>query len=244
MQIRIDSLSKKFGPLHALENINLTIGSGQLIVILGANGAGKTTLLRCLSAMVVPSSGTIHFDDQLFQRGRMDLRQRLLFLPDFPFVFPDLTVLRHLSMVLSLFGRDGVGNEDLAIDHLRALDMLPLAKSKLGILSRGQLYKAALAGLLLVDPELWLLDEPFASGMDPNGIAYFKEQARAAAARGRTVLYTTQILDVAENFSDRVALVDHGRLLHFESVAGLREKENVEEGVLEKIFRDLRGRNA
>jgi ABC-type multidrug transport system ATPase subunit len=82
----------------------------------------------------------------------------------------------------------------------------------LGSMSRGQLYKAGLAGLLVVDPELWILDEPLASGMDPMGIAFFKREAKAAAQRGRTVVYTTQILEIAEKFSDRICVLDHGGL--------------------------------
>ena len=95
---------------------------------------------------------------------------------------------------------------------LDQLNILALAGMPLGSMSRGQLYKSCLAGLLIVDPELWILDEPLASGMDPMGIAFFKHQAKLAAARGRSVLYTTQILEIAEKFSDRICVLDHGGL--------------------------------
>ena len=96
--------------------------------------------------------------------------------------------------------------------HLGVLDLLPAIDTIIGQLSRGQIYKAALVTLLSLDPELWLLDEPFASGMDPVGIAYLKRQARVAAERGHTVLYSTQILAVVGKSSDRVCLIHRGKL--------------------------------
>src|SRR2546430_1311161 len=96
---------------------------------------------------------------------------------------------------------------------------------------------------MAVDPELWLLDEPFASGMDPHGISFFKREARAAALRGRTVIYSTQILDVAENLCDRVCLIHKGALRLYESISELRARTPVgpsEGGVLEDVFRQIR----
>jgi ABC-type multidrug transport system ATPase subunit len=124
--------------------------------------------------------------------------------------------------------------------HLNELDLLPTTDTPIGQLSRGQIYKVALATLLSVDSELWLLDEPFASGMDTIGIAYFKRQARLAVERGRTILYSTQILDVAEKFSDRICLIHRGKLRVFDAVANLRVGPGKEDGILEDVFRRLR----
>jgi ABC-type multidrug transport system ATPase subunit len=88
MQIVLESLTKRFGSLRALENISLKIQPGQVVAILGPNGAGKTTLLRCLSAIVASDKGRIFYDGEQFNRGRIDLRQRLTFLPEFPVIFP------------------------------------------------------------------------------------------------------------------------------------------------------------
>ncbi len=244
MRIALERLSKSFGPLRALDEVTLEIEPGRLVALLGANGAGKTTLLRCLAAIAVPDGGMILYDGQVFRRGRIDLRRRFGFLPDFPPVYAEMSVVRHLGMVCSLYGVDAAGLEDRAVKLLRDLDLLPLAEMPAGTLSRGQLYKTALAGLALVDPELWLLDEPFASGMDPHGISVLKELVRDAAARGRTILYSTQLLDVAERFSDQVVVIDRGRLAAFDTVEALREKGGGKDGVLEALFRRLREERA
>ena len=243
MEIVLESVSKKFGSLRALDSVSLTLGPGQIVAVVGPNGAGKTTLLRCLSAIAAADAGRILYNGEAFNRGRVDLRARLAFLPDFPLVFPTLTVARHVAMILGLYGIEGVDRAAVVTQHLHEFDLLPLVDTPVGHLSRGQIYKTALTALISVDPELWMLDEPFASGMDPGGIAYFKRQARQASERGRTVLYTTQILDVAERFCDRVCIIHRGKLRFFDTVANLPAHDG-EGSVLEEVFRKLREEDA
>ncbi|MBK9137499.1 MAG: ABC transporter ATP-binding protein [Verrucomicrobia bacterium] len=240
MNIELRGVSKRFGGTRALDRVSCELAAGQIVAVVGANGAGKTTLLRCLAGVAAPDDGLILYDDQPFSRARMDLRRRLLFLPDFPFVFWEQTPVEHLGLVLRLYGVERAGREEAAVELLRDFDLLPLARKPLGTLSRGQLYKAALATLMAVDPELWLLDEPFASGMDPHGIDAFKRRARAAAVQGRTVLFSTQLLDIAERFADRVCIVHRGELRACETVAALQSRNGGDGGALEQIFRELR----
>ena len=240
MKIELRSVTKKYGSFLALNDISLTMAPGQLVALLGPNGAGKTTLLRSLAGIVAPTRGEVRYDDQPFYRDRMDLRRKFCFLPDSPLVFEHWTILQHLGMVLRLYGADGPGIEQKALEILTELELLPLAERPFNALSRGQRYKGVLAGLMAVDPEVWLVDEPFASGMDPRGITAFKRRAREAVARGRTIIYSTQILDAAERFSDRVCIVYRGALMAFDSVANLRDPALPHENVLEGIFELLR----
>ena len=240
MKIETRSLLKRYGKVRALDRVSLEIQPGQLISLLGPNGAGKSTLLRCLAGLVGPEQGEIYYDDQLFQRDRLDLRRRFCFLPDFPALFPSQTVLRNISIFLRLFETSLEAIEERVVTLLRDFDLLPLAEAPLLILSRGQVYKAALTALLAVDPEVWLLDEPFASGMDPHGINAFKRHARAAVARGRTILYSTQLLDLAERFSDRICLLHQGEVRAFDTLDHLRVQMAEPENVLEKLFQQLR----
>ncbi|MBM3880702.1 MAG: ABC transporter ATP-binding protein [Verrucomicrobia bacterium] len=244
MKIELRSVSKAFGALQALDRVSLELAPGQIVAVLGANGAGKTTLLRCLAGVAAPDRGMLLYDDETFQRDRVDLRRRLGFLPDFPFLYWQMSTLRHWGMLLRLYGVDRPGLEERAVQLLRDFDLLPLAEKPLQTLSRGQSYKAALAGLMLVEPELWLLDEPFASGMDPHGIDAFKQEARLAARRGCTILYSTQILEVAERFADRVCILHRGEVRAFETIAQLAAKAHGQGGALEDIFRQLRAEGA
>jgi ABC-type multidrug transport system ATPase subunit len=240
MEIRVHGVLKAYNSVRALDRVSLDIHAGQIVSLLGPNGAGKTTLLRCLAGIAAPDKGEVYFDDELFRRDRLDLRRRLHVLPDFPFLFWDQSVVRNIAIVLRLFEADRAGVEERVLELLRDFDLLPLALRPANSLSRGQAYKTALTALIAADPEVWLLDEPFASGMDPHGIDAFKRHARAAAARGQTILYSTQLLDIAERFSDRVCVIHKGEIRAFDTLARLREQARDKDNVLEEMFRRLR----
>ncbi len=244
MHIALENVSKYLGGVQALENVTLEIPPGCVVAVLGANGAGKSTLLRLLAGLQVPSRGGIRFNGEPFDRQRLDWRRRLLFLPDVPPVFPTATPLSHLAALVKLYEAEREGLEALVVSVLGELDLLPLAECAISRLSRGQAYKAALATLLAIDPELWLLDEPFAAGMDPQGHSVLRRYASKATARGATILYTTQILELAEQFSDYVLILDGGRVHAFDRVSNLHAGRGATNGqgngVLERLFTQLR----
>jgi ABC-type multidrug transport system ATPase subunit len=242
MKIELRAVSKSYGKSRALDRASLEIGPGQIVAILGANGAGKTTLLRCLAGIAAPDAGTIVYNDEPFQRDNLELRRQLFFLPDFPVVFYEMSILRHVGMVLRVYERQEEGIEARVLQLLKDFDLFTVAENPLNTLSRGQVYKAALVALIAVNPEVWLLDEPFASGMDPHGINTLKRYAREAVAQGRTIIYSTQILEIVEKFSHKVCILHQGEVRAFDSVTLL---ENAGQGGgLEDIFRQLREEGA
>ena len=212
MKLRLEGLSRGFGPRRVLDGVSLTIPAGAVTAVLGMNGAGKTTLLRCLSGLSSGDSGGVFIDGEELRMGRLDLRRRLMFLPDFPPTFPGADVLENVAAHLRFWEADRPGVEVRVAGWLEALGMLPEAGRSVQGLSRGQGYKAALLALLAVDPELWILDEPMASGMDPRGLAVFRREAAAAAARGASVVYSTQIPELASAFADAVLLIAGGKV--------------------------------
>jgi len=223
MQIRLRGVSKHFGSVTALEPLSLEIAPGEIVAVLGANGAGKSTLLRLLGGVLIPTRGVFEMDGRVFGREEMDLRRRLAFLPEFAPVYPSWTPLQHIAMLLCLYEKDQDQSlPQRIVDLLRELDLLAVSESSMLTLSRGQMYKAALAGLLAVDPELWILDEPFATGMDSRGIAAFRRHCREASKRGRTIFYSTQLIEVVESLATRVCVVNKGRLAAWESLESLR----------------------
>ena len=240
MKIETRGLVKRFGSLRALDRVSLEIEPGQIISLLGPNGAGKSTLLRCLAGIIGPDEGQVYFDDRPFRRDQMDIRRRFYFLPDFPLLFSNQSVLRNVGIFIRFFEAEKEGIENRVIELLRDFDLLPLAEAPLFTLSRGQLYKAALVALMAADPEVWFLGEPFASGMDPHGINAFKRRALAAVRRGRTILYSTQLLDLAERFSDRVCVIHQGEVRAFDTLDRLRDQAQDKSNVLEPIFQSLR----
>ncbi len=221
MEIRLERVTKRFWRTTALDEVSCTLPSGKIIALLGANGAGKTTFLSLLGGLLIPTQGTIYFDDEVFRRRRVDLRRRFYYLLDRPVYGSMETVLEHLRTRIDVYDVSREGLEDEIVDVLDTLSMLAHCDAGLRRLSRGQKYKAALAALFVVRPEVWLVDEPFASGIDPPAIAEFRRRARKHAESGGTVIYTTQIVDLAARLSDLVCVLDEGRLVAMDSMEGL-----------------------
>lgn len=222
MHVTLKNVTKKFGKTLALNNVSLTIDDGGIISVLGLNGAGKTTLLRALSGLLTPNGGSIEYDDKEFKPNVIDLKRRLMFLPDFPPLYPEMTPIQHIGMVFNVYELSTEGIEDKLMTLLDELNMLKLANSRITTFSRGETYKTALATLLLINPDLFLLDEPFASGMDPLAIAVMKKHLSEAAKNGRTILYSTQILEVNENFADKIIVLDKGEVAAYDTLKNLQ----------------------
>jgi len=240
VNVELSAVEKIYGRTRALDRVTLSLMPGQIVAVLGSNGAGKTTLLRCLAGLIRPDRGEVTYDGERFSTENLTLRRRLVFLPDFPPHFAGETVLRNLGLMLRIYEADGDAAPERVIHWLRAFDLLDLAEAPVESLSRGQAYKVALISLLIIDPDLWLLDEPLASGMDPHGLSVFKSEARAAAARGRTILYTTQVLEAAERFSDRVCILHEGEVRIFDTLQSLRDRVTDQgDGILASVIASL-----
>lgn len=213
MDLWINCISKSYPGVKVLDEVTAAIAPGTMVALLGSNGAGKTTLLRCLATLSAPDSGDIRMDGDILKRGRLDLRRRLMFLPDFPDLFSHLDPLAVIAMHLKLWETEHPDIEQRVADLMDRLQIASLCGVPVMTFSRGQRYKTALAALAAVDPDFWLLDEPFASGMDPQGLATFRQEAEAAVkARGRTVIYSTQMVDLACGFSDKIAVISRGAM--------------------------------
>ena len=211
MKIEIQELTKKIGNKAILDEIQLTLDPGNLVSLVGTNGAGKTTLLKTLATLYCPTTGEVRFDDAVLDRSRLDLRAKLHYLADQPHFLADLPI-DHICLAATLYDRNLQELKPHIVDWLRQFDLLEIAETPIKSLSRGQQYKVAFVGMLAINPELWLLDEPFAAGVDPTGISAIKRNLNKVLGAGASVIYSTQIVELAESFSDRVWILHQGRL--------------------------------
>lgn len=242
MDVSLRGLTKRFHRDEVLSTVDLDLGGGQIVAVIGLNGAGKTTLLRCLADVITPTSGSIRWNGSACLRDDIALQRQLIFLPDAPLLIEHQTIIEHLVLHLRAYGCDVAISEQAVVDVLSQLDLIEHCEKQLGKLSRGQRYKSALAALLLIRPELWLLDEPFASGMDPQGMHTLKVHARAAVATGACIVYTTQIIEIAERFCDLLLVIDHGRIAQRIGREELRSMPAEGQGSLEERLSAFRER--
>lgn len=241
MHVELQNVCKAYGKVRALDRVFIDLDPGKVVAVLGSNGAGKSTLLRILSGIIQPDDGGVLYDGQRLALDNLDLRRRIFFLPDFPPVFPGESVLSNIGLLLRIYEADGPDAPAKVLHGMEAFDLLELAEKPVETLSRGQSYKAALVALLAIDPDLWLLDEPMASGMDPHGLAILRTELRNAAARGRIVVFTTQILEAAERLADVACIFHKGSLSLMASIDALRRTSATgTDGVIEAMLRGLR----
>ena len=239
--LALRGLTKKFGEKVAVDNLDLDVRAGELYALLGPNGAGKTTTLRMVAGLVKPDAGSVHVfgvDAVADPRGA---KQQIAWLPDEPMLYDKLTAWEFLEFVAGLWGVGAKEARQRAEDLLKFLDLWENRNDKTEGFSRGMKQKTALAGALIHDPKLLMLDEPL-TGLDASIARQVKDLLQKRARGGGTVILTTHILDVAERMADRIGIIQHGKLLAEGTLAELRSRAgDTTSATLEDVYLELVG---
>lgn len=223
MHIELRGVSKTFGKTRALDAVDLNVPPSSIVAVLGENGAGKSTLLRLLAGVSAPEGGSVWLDGHVLHRERLELRARMLFTPDTPLLFADQTVARNVAMYRGIYQVPLHRDEERLREWLHHTGAAEMMGKRVYALSRGQVWKTALACVAAVMPELWLVDEPFASGMDALGLSAFRRLARHVVEMGGSVIYTTQMVELAAGLADYICVLKQGKVVLWEPVARVRE---------------------
>ncbi|MCU0490395.1 MAG: heme ABC exporter ATP-binding protein CcmA [Chloroflexaceae bacterium] len=217
--IEFAHIHKRYGAATAIADLSLMVKRGELLALVGPNGAGKTTLIRVLLGLVRPTAGTVCIDGHDVQRDGVAARLLLGYLPQRAVLYGNLTVHENLAFVAQLRGVSPVRIAEV----LALVRLAPVAERPARTLSGGMLQRLGLAQALLASPPVLVLDEPTVS-LDPQSTLEFKELLRALHAAGTTVLLSSHILGDVQEVADRVAILDHGRLVALDSVAALAQQ--------------------
>jgi ABC-2 type transport system ATP-binding protein len=226
----VKNLSKRYGEIQAVGGISFEVRAGEIYGLLGPNGAGKTTTLSMLSGVLKPDNGHILFNNIDLHAEPIRVKQQLGVVPQETALYEDLSARENLKFWGGLYGLQG-SELDQAID--RTLDQVGLkarAKDAVKKYSGGMKRRLNLALGLVHNPKLVLLDEPTV-GIDPQARANILDVVRAVAETGTTVLYTTHYLEEAETLCDRIAIMDHGRILAEGTLDELKKQAGEEETV-------------
>jgi ABC-2 type transport system ATP-binding protein len=217
MVIELDRLTKRYGPLTALDSLSLTIPPGETLGLLGPNGAGKTTTIRLLAGLAQPDGGTVRVGGLDPWTSPEAVRRQMGVLPDGAALYDRLTVIQNLRLFAGLYGVPGarVG------EALTAMGIGDLGGRRVGALSKGQRQRVALARAMLHRPAVLVLDEPTA-GLDPAATAAFHELIRSLKAQGVTIVLASHDKAEVDALCDRVAILDRGRLMACDVPARLK----------------------
>lgn len=235
--LQVEQLCKRFVQ-PAVESLNLTLPPGELYALLGPNGAGKTTTLRMIVGLLAPDLGTIRVFGIDALSDPIGAKRLVAWLPDEPMLYDKLTPLEYLEFIAGLWGVDGTLAAKRAEELLRWLGLWEQRDQRCEEFSRGMKQKAALAGALLHDPRLLILDEPL-SGLDAAMARQVKDLLLERVRQGATVILTTHVLEVAERLAERIGIIHKGHLLAEGTLETLRSQAGLGGSSLEDVFLQL-----
>ena len=232
----------------AVDDLSLTIPQGEFYALLGPNGAGKTTTLKMVAGLLQPDHGTISILGHDTVADPLGAKRVTAWVPDEPMIYDRLTPLEYLEFVAGLWQVDPERARQGADEILGILGLEAHADERCEGFSKGMRQKVALAGALIHDPRLIILDEPL-TGLDAGSARLVKDVLRERVRQGCTVILTTHILEVAERMAERIGVIANGRLVAEGTLAELRTSSgnangSSEEASLEEIFLSVVARSA
>ena len=236
LALDISGLAKSFGR-PVVHDLELKVRAGEFYALLGPNGAGKTTILRMVAGLLQPDAGSISIFGIDTRDAPVAARQITAWVSDEPMVYDRLTPFEYLEFVSGLWQIDAAAAEARSRELLGWLGLAPHAHERCGGFSKGMLQKVALAGALVHEPRLIILDEPL-TGLDAGSARQVKDVLRQKVAGGATVIMTTHILEVAERMAERIGVLAGGRLVAEGTLGELRTRIG-RNTTLEEIFLDL-----
>jgi ABC-2 type transport system ATP-binding protein len=228
LALDIHGLVKRFDR-PAVDGLNLAVRSGEFYALLGPNGAGKTTTLRMIAGLLRPDAGSIRIGGIDALIDPVAAKQIVAWVSDEPMIYDKLTPREYLEFIAGLWGIAPTTAEARAQDLLTWLELAPHADERCEGFSRGMRQKVALAGALVHEPRLIILDEPL-TGLDAGSARQVKSVLRDRVAAGGTIIMTTHILEVAERMADRIGVIARGKLIAEGTLEELRRQAGAEAG--------------
>jgi len=232
------NLTRSFGKVTAVENLNLKIPAGSLFGLIGPNGAGKTTTLRMLAGLQEPSSGEIRINELPIHQYWREVQWQIGFMPDFFGVYEDLLVWEYLDFFARCYKLSPARRQQVTSELLELVDLGEKRNAYVNTLSRGMRQRLCLAHALVHDPQVLLLDEP-ASGLDPRARVEMRELLRELRSMGKTILLSSHILTELAELCDTIGIMERGRLVASGSLDEFRKRYGDNRALRIQILSDL-----
>ena len=237
--LRIEHYSKTYpGGKKAVDDLTLKLNEGEIIGFLGANGAGKTTTIKMITGILPVKQGSISICGHDIVRDSIAAKRSFGYVPDTPLIFDKFTGREYIDFLGDIYKIPTSQRARICEELLDKFSLADAFDKRISGYSHGMKQKIAIIGALIHSPSLWILDEPM-MGLDPQSAYALKELMKQHSAAGKTVFFSTHVLDVAEKICDRVAIISKGKLILCGDIAEIKRAQGDES--LEEIFLSVAG---
>ena len=241
----IKNVSKSYskGGTKAVDSLSLTVNNGEIFGFLGPNGAGKTTSIKMLTGILQPDEGDLTLDGVSILERPVAAKRQFAFVPDNPETVSRLKAIEYLNFIGDVYKIPADVRKERIEAYCSKFGLKEVLNNKISSFSHGMKQKLFLIASLVTDPQNWILDEPMV-GLDPEAALIVKEIMRERAASGKTVFFSTHVMEVAEKLCDRIGIIKSGKLIFQGTMAELKEQHGKSGQSLEDIFLELIGSTA
>ena len=236
--IETRGLTKRFNSFTAVDHVDLGVRREEIYGFLGPNGAGKSTTIRMLSTLLTPTSGTATVDGFDVVRQANEVRKRIGLVSEKMIMYPRLTALENLMFFGSLYGMDRETLRKRSEELIGMVKLTPFKDKLVGGYSSGMRQRVNVIRAILHDPDILFLDEP-TTGLDPQSTRFVRDLVKGLKRRGHTIVLTTHIMEEADELSDRVCIIDHGKIMAVDSPQALKDEYSASS--LLDVFLELTG---
>src|SRR3989441_1338780 len=238
--IDVSHLTKVYGPTVALNDVTLSVGTGEVRGLLGPNGSGKSSLMKTIMGLTKPSYGSIQVLGYDVRMSPMEIKKIVGYVPESPRLYEFLTATEYLDFIADVRGLPFEQKKERIARFVDALDLEGKEGDMISSYSQGMKQKVAIMAALLHHPKILLLDEPL-NGLDPKSARVVKELIHELSREGVSTIFSTHVLEIAEAICDRITILQHGIILAEGTSQELREKAGLPGSGLEDVFLKLTG---
>jgi ABC-2 type transport system ATP-binding protein len=238
--VNLQNVTKRYNELVAVNNISLTINTGEIFALLGPNGSGKSTTLKMLMGLVTPTQGSVNVLGIDVQKDAVAIKRQVGYVPESPNVYEFLTGIEYLDFIADIYGIPPAEKQQRINEYLKALQLEGREGDMINSYSDGMKKKISLISAFLHKPKLLILDEPL-NALDPRSARIVKDYLNSLKAQGVTTILSTHVLEIAEAVCDRIGIMYQGSILALGTMNELRQMSKMEKSDLEDIFLKLTG---
>lgn len=237
--IELRNLSKSYnkGKVKAVNNLSLTVQPGEIFGFLGPNGAGKTTTIKMIVGLLKPDNGDIILNGLYNQEHPLKCKSMIAYIPEDPEIYDRLTGLEYINFIGDIYGTSIEARTTLTKKWSEIFGLTNAIKQSIKSYSHGMRQKIILIGAIVAQPEIFILDEPL-TGLDPKSSHSLKEIMHEHCKQGKTLFFSTHIMEVAEKLCDRIGIINNGKLIACGTMDELKHMSKSSES-LENIFLEI-----